>query len=121
MDKVSEESVRRRKAALGKKVGKAIADRRRAVPMTQEELAERLGVGVEAVSRMERGAIMPSIPKLVEVAEALHSPVQDLLLMFSDRPTDKGIELAKKLDQLSPSDREMVLQIVDLLAHRLKQ
>lgn len=109
-----------RETALAVKVGKAIADRRKAVPMTQEELGIALNLGIEAISRMERGAIMPSIPRLVEVAEALGCPVQDLLLISSDRSIEHAIQLTKKLSPLSIEDREMILQIVDLLVIRLK-
>jgi len=109
-----------RETALAVKVGKAIADRRKAVPMTQEELGATLNLGIEAISRMERGAIMPSIPRLVEVAEALSCPVQDLLLISSDRSTDHAIALAQKLNPLSAQDRNMILEIVDRLVNRLK-
>lgn len=111
---------KQREVVLAKKIGKAIADRRKAVSLTQDELAQKLGVGLEAISRMERGQIMPSITRLVEVAEALECPVQDLLLLGSDRIMDFGIKLAGKLSQLSPQDRDMVLDIIDKLATRLE-
>ena len=109
-----------RESALASKVGKAIADRRKAVPMTQEELGTALNLGIEAISRMERGAIMPSIPRLVEVAEALGCPVQDLLLISSDRSTEHAMLLAQKINPLSAKDREQVLEIVDRLVSMLK-
>lgn len=109
-----------RETALAIKVGKAIAYRRKAVPMTQEELGEALSVGIEAISRMERGSIMPSIPRLVEVAEALGCPIHDLLLISSDRSTEHAIQLAQKLSPLSVQDRDMILEIVDRLVVRLK-
>ncbi|MGJ7553425.1 helix-turn-helix domain-containing protein [Variovorax sp. RB3P1] len=108
-----------RESALAVKVGKAIADRRKAVPMTQEELGTTLNLGIEAISRMERGAIMPSIPRLVEVAEALGCPVQDLLLISSDRSTEHAMQLAQKLSPLSAQDRDMILEIVDRMVRRL--
>lgn len=40
--------------ALAKAVGRAIAYQRQQRGMTQEEVAERLQIGMEAVSRMER-------------------------------------------------------------------
>ena len=54
-----------REEALAVKVGKAIAKRRKVVPMTQEELGTTLNLEIEAICRMERGTIMPSIPRLV--------------------------------------------------------
>ncbi|MBV7515889.1 helix-turn-helix domain-containing protein, partial [Pseudomonas sp. PDM25] len=49
-------------------VGRAIAKQRSRRGLTQEEVAERLGVGNEAVSRIERGIVMPNIERLLELA-----------------------------------------------------
>jgi transcriptional regulator with XRE-family HTH domain len=109
-----------RELTLAKKVGKAIAERRHAQGITQEVMAEQLGVGLEAVSRMERGQIMPSVARLVEVAELLRCPVQNFLIAGSDRAMDHGIQLATKLGKLKPADRDMVLEILERLMMRLK-
>ena len=109
-----------REEALARKVGKAIADRRKAVFMTQEDLALTLGVGIEAISRIERGVVMPSINRLVEVAEALDCPVQNLLNVGSDRAVDYGIQLTKLMDQLKPKDREVLISVVEQLVKMFK-
>ena len=109
-----------REKELARMVGKAIAARRKEVGMTQDGLGEKLNVGIEAVSRMERGAIMPSIPRLVEVAAALNCPVQELLLVGSDRSIDRAVQLATKLEKLSVHDQEVVMEIVDRLVQRLR-
>jgi len=111
----------KQKTQLARMVGTAIAVRRKAAGMTQDALGEKLDVGLEAISRMERGAIMPSIHRLVQVAEALNCPVQELLLFGSDRAADRGIQLAGMMDGLSTGDQEMVIEIVDRLVQRLKQ
>jgi transcriptional regulator with XRE-family HTH domain len=109
-----------REIALAKKVGKAIAGRRHVQGMTQEVMAEHLGVGLEAVSRMERGQIMPSVARLVEVAELLRCPMQDFLVAGSDRAMDHGIQLAGKLSKLKPADLDLVVDILERLTARLK-
>ena len=45
---------------------------RRAHGMTQEQLAEALGVTFAAVSKWERGASLPSVTLLMPLAEALN-------------------------------------------------
>ena len=62
---------------------------------------------------------MPSIPRLVEVVEALGCSVQDLLLISSDRSTEHAIQLAQKLSPLSAQDRDMILEIVGRLVKSL--
>ena len=42
---------------------------RRASGMSQEELAEKLGVSRQAVSKWESGATQPELPKLIELSK----------------------------------------------------
>jgi DNA-binding XRE family transcriptional regulator len=55
--------------ALAVSVGKAIAARRQDAGLTQEQVAEQLKIGNEAVSRMERGLVMPTVARLLELAD----------------------------------------------------
>lgn len=55
-------------------VGAAIREQRLAAGLSQDQLAEALDVGPEAVSRMERGVVSPTIPKLAELANVLKCP-----------------------------------------------
>jgi DNA-binding XRE family transcriptional regulator len=57
--------------ALALSVGKAIAARRQDAGLTQEQVAEQLKIGNEAVSRMERGLVMPTVARLLELAACL--------------------------------------------------
>lgn len=54
------------------KIGQCIAKRRLAANLTQDQVAEKLGIGYEAVSRMERGK---SIPTVIRLFGYLHSEV----------------------------------------------
>ena len=51
---------------LAGSIGRAIAKQRVRSQMTQEEVAERLGVGNEAVSRIERGRVIPNVMDIME-------------------------------------------------------
>ena len=51
---------------------------RRHLDLTQEQLAEALGISVEFVSNMERGVNAPSFETLEKIAITLHVPVRDL-------------------------------------------
>lgn len=108
-----------REKALARSIGTAIADRRKAIQMTQETLAELLDCGVEAVSRMERGATMPTLSRLIETAEVLGCPSYELLALSSDLPSDQAIQLAMQLEKVNPSDRQMLLGFIEVLTKRL--
>jgi len=101
-------------------VGRAIAKQRLRRGLTQEEVAERLGVGNEAVSRIERGVVVPNIERLVEFASIFGCEVADLLTEASPRPDDQAIRISRLLMQLAPEDRQMVVELVERLTERLK-
>lgn len=104
---------------LAQVVGKTIARYRQARRLTQEEVAEQLGIGNEAVSRIERGIVMPTIARLVELANIFQCDTSDLLTQASNRPTDRARHLDKLLARLKQADREMIVEIVEKLATRL--
>lgn len=62
-----------------KATGELIAARRRALSLSQAELAERLHVTDKAVSRWETGRGMPGLDSLEPLAEALGLSVSELL------------------------------------------
>lgn len=100
-------------------VGRAIARQRMAANLTQEQVAEHLGIGNEAVSRIERGVVMPTIGRLVELAEIFQCETSDLLTEASNRSSDQANYLMRLLSKLSHHDRTMVVEIVERLAARL--
>ena len=60
---------------LEKLLGKAIAERRAALGMSQFDLAERLGIAPASLSRIENGLAAPRFSRLEEIAEILDCPV----------------------------------------------
>lgn len=68
--------------------------------MTQEQVAEKLGIGLEAVSRMERGLIGISAYRLKELAEILELGVDELLTESSNRPYDQAQSISAMLESI---------------------
>ncbi|MBP4033003.1 helix-turn-helix transcriptional regulator [Aeromonas sp. PrichA-15] len=105
--------------ALAKAVGRAIAYQRQQRGMTQEEVAERLQIGMEAVSRMERGIVVPTIVRLAELAQIFGCELTDLLRETSSRPLEQAVRLAHQLEQLTDDDRQWVTDTMTALMSRL--
>ncbi|WP_438402794.1 helix-turn-helix domain-containing protein, partial [Aeromonas veronii] len=82
---------------LAKNVGKAIGRQRNQVGFTQEQVAEHLNIGMEAVSRMERGIVVPTVVRLAELAQLFGCELADFLRETSNRPTEQGIVLSQQL------------------------
>ena len=61
------------------KIGKYIAENRKKKNMTQEQLAEKLGVTSKTISRWENGNYMPDISLLKPLSEELGITLNDLL------------------------------------------
>ncbi|OQS45771.1 hypothetical protein B0T49_20295 [Chromobacterium violaceum] len=107
-----------RELALGQSIGKALAAHRKQVKLTQDQVAERLGVERETISRFERGAVIPPIPRLYELAEIYGCKAGDLLMEGSIRTADQSDEIARMLEGLGEHERKLALTIVrELSAH----
>lgn len=52
---------------------------RQANKLTQEQLAEKLGVSRQTVSKWESGEALPEIPKLIELSEIFHCKLDEML------------------------------------------
>jgi len=105
---------------LAQTIGKAIARHREACNLKQDDVAEKLEIGNEAVSRMERGVVMPTVARLAQLAEIFGCPTADLLAEVSTTSRDRIGVLNEKLEGLSEADRLLVLDVVEKLTVRLK-
>ncbi|TFA83832.1 DNA-binding XRE family transcriptional regulator [Pseudomonas sp. LAIL14HWK12:I2] len=104
---------------LAELVGQAIARQRARCKLSQEQVAEKLGIGSEAVSRIERGIVMPNIERLVELAAVFGCETADLLTEGSSRPKDQARRLYDLLCRLEAHDRDFVMEMVERLVTRL--
>lgn len=66
---------KRKNENLAARIGAVIQAHRKAANMTQETLAEMAELQTETISRMENGKRLPTIEKLVEIAEIFGMPV----------------------------------------------
>lgn len=106
---------------LAELVGQAIARQRIRCKLSQEQVAEKLGIGSEAVSRIERGVVMPNIERLIELATVFGCETADLLTEGSTRQEDQARRLQGLLSVLDSDDRALVLEFVESLVARLSR
>ena len=101
---------------LAEKLGSSVARHRVAQGLTQEQLSERLSIDPKSMARIERGAVLPSLQRVLELSEALAIPVAQLLTESSPRDEDFSSWLGERLQKLSEEDRQRVLDLIDRLA-----
>ena len=81
------------------KLAENIRSYRKGLELTQEQLAERLGVTLGAVSKWERGSSEPDLSYIMDLAELFHVSV-DALIGFSMRGNDAEAE-AERIEGLA--------------------
>ena len=96
--------------------GANISERRRLLGISQETMAERVGISQESLSRMEKGFIAPRFERLQFFADAMGCSIHDLF-----RAQSGASELAVTLEQvLSPlsdyEQRELVEAVAKIAA-----
>ena len=87
------------------KIGKFIADCRKDKKLTQEQLAEKLGVTSKSISRWENGNTMPDYSLLKDLCSELNINVNELLSGekikesdYMNKAEENFIMLKKKVD-----------------------
>lgn len=107
-------------STLGAMLGRKITERRKHLGWTQAELAEKLGVDSETISRFERGSNLPSLLRLEKLARVMDAPLAELLAESSAHPLDQSRVLAELIGKLSEKDRLFVMSIVKLCCGHLE-
>lgn len=100
------------KSPINQTVGRAMAKWRKVSGLTQAQLAERLNLSLDAVSRLERGNIALTVERLVELAEIFGCETADLLGEGSTRVRDQAVRLESLLERLDEEERVGLLDLV---------
>ena len=97
-------------------IGKKIRKYRKERGMTQEELAEKLDLSINYVGALERAEKNLTVTNLINIANALNVTA-DMLLCdeIQNGYRIKTSMLTEKLEKLSPTDRNKILQMVDIM------
>ena len=94
------------------KIGKFIAERRKAKGLTQLDLAERIHVTDRAVSKWECGRSMPDSSIMLELCEVLEISVNELLtgevLEMKDYNKQAELNLVSMTKQKEESDKRLL-------------
>jgi len=96
-----------------RKMGLRIMIRRKALRMTQEELAEKLGVSTQMISNLELGkkAIRPE--NLAKVCDVLGLSTDFILTGTNTKTAVDAV--AEKLTQLTPEELQIVSGLIDYM------
>lgn len=105
---------------LYKSIGRTLQLRRESRGLNQDQVSMAIGIGKEAVSRMERGITMPTVQRLAELADLYKCGIDELLIESSTRTNDQAELISKIMNTLPDADRAMIVEVVQRIADRLK-
>ena len=75
------------------KINEIIREKRKALSLTQEQIADFLGVSTPAVSKWEKGAAYPDITLLPALARLLKTDLNTLLFFPGGSDRDRGLKI----------------------------
>lgn len=94
-------------------LGARIRELRKHKGLTQEQLAEALGIDQKHMSRIELGKSYPSLDRLVKIADALKVALPNLFeFMHMEDREDRGDQIQDMLRLLDEKDQRRVYKIV---------
>lgn len=95
-------------------MGARIKEARLKSNLTQEQLAEKLGIGPTYICDIERGAKFPSFGLFVKIVDVLNASA-DYILRGEVESGKHYIydDITKKLESLTPKQRLGVMNLVD--------
>ena len=105
---------------LAQRLGTQIATLRKTKEWTQADLAERIGVEPETISRFERGATTPSLQTLEKISHCLRVRIGELLAETSAQPDDQATKIAAGLAELDEPHRSFVVDMVKRTCDHLR-
>ena len=102
-------------------VGSNISARRKLLGHTQAELAEKLNMGPDSLSRIENGLVAPRFQRLGDIAAALDCSIAELFRM-DEHPLSVNLEVvADMLRPLPPDAQEDLLCLMVVITKTMKK
>ena len=93
-------------------VGKNISSRRRALGITQKDLAAQLEITQDALNRMEKGKIAPKMGRLESIAEHLQCPVSSLFINENEAAHEKAKAITEIVSTMPGEMQDVIMNMV---------
>lgn len=104
---------------IDKRIGKRIKERREQLGLTQEQLAEKLGLATNYISTLERGASFPRCEKLILLLNGLETSADAIFCDVLDHSVNyQASVLSEKLSGLPVEEQKRILNMVEMMVCR---
>ncbi len=105
-----------------KQVGRRIKERREALGLTQEELAERVDVAPHFISTIERGIAFPRYDKMIVLINALETSADSIFCDVIDYSAGyRSSILSEMIGNLPVKEQKRILDTVEFLIRQAQE
>lgn len=102
--------------------GRRVREARTSRHLTQAQLAEKLGVGNNYISMLERGKKQPSFETYLNLVLALEMPSDYFIMDYTPFGVlERSNQLNEELERLDIRQQQALLNIMEAVANGLKQ
>lgn len=109
--------------AGNKYFGKNLKNLREAKGLSQEGLAEVIGVEYQTISRIETGMYFTSYDNLQKIAKALNLQIKDLFDFSEEELSREEVKamIDKTLEKFEKEDLEIAYKLIGILENKINQ
>lgn len=98
---------------IKKLLGERIREFRKTKGLTQEQLAELIGVEPRHISRIEGGYNSPSIERLAKISEVLNVPIKEFFnFMHLNTPEERIDDIDTLIKGMSEEYQQIIYKVV---------
>lgn len=106
---------------IDKRVGRRLKQRREELGLTQDDLAEKLGLTTNYISTIERGASFPRYEKLILLLNGLETSADAIFCdVLTHSAQAKASILSEQIADLPPEEQQRILGMVELMIKQAK-
>ena len=101
---------------IDERLGKKIQECREKAGISQEELAEQVGVSVTSISNIERGANYPSFENFIKILNIINaSPNTVMFDLVDNAQVSKAGELWEQIKKLDANKRNKIFKVIEIM------
>lgn len=103
-------------------VGEKIRECRNARNLTQQELAEKVGITARYLGDIERGSKVPKLETFIKILNGLNASVDYVLMdVLNSTYKVKSSRLEKSIESLEPEERVKIINILENIIDNFKK
>lgn len=101
---------------IEKAIGKRIQEYRKKKKITQEQLAEKIGVSTGYISTIECGTNGVTVENLVHIMNHIECTADDIFCDVVDKSyVARASKLSEMIEKLSPEEQARIFEVVEVL------